>query len=51
MREPGIGRRWRAAALGLCACLLVAACAAGDNSAEQRHNGFYAGASGGMTRP
>lgn len=38
--------------LGLCACLAVAACAAGDNSADQeRHSGFYGGVSGGVIRP
>jgi len=44
-------RRWRAVALMLLVCLIVAGCAERDSAADKdREGGFYGGVSGGMTR-
>ncbi|HVB15292.1 MAG TPA: hypothetical protein VNF04_02045 [Stellaceae bacterium] len=38
--------------ISLFICLAVAACAAENHAADQdRHDGFYGGVSGGLTRP
>jgi hypothetical protein len=39
------------AVLVLSAVLVLAGCAAPNDSSEQRHAGFYAGVSGGWARP
>ena len=42
---------WRRVVLCLLACLLTSACAQRDSAGQKWPGGFYAGASGGLSRP